>query len=193
MKCSLSKLFIVPVAAVLLSGYAQTSFGEEYRIDPRHSGVEFEISHLGFSIMQGNFETLSGNFTYVPGKPRATSISVVIKTDSVDTNDAERDKHLRDKKFLNVKKFPEATFESTSAKVGDKGGSIKGKLTLHGVTKEITIKVDSVGAGNDPWGGYRRGYVGHTKIKRSDFDMNHNLGPLSDDMKLRLFIEGIRK
>lgn len=193
MKCTINKLLIVPALAVLLSGYSQLSLGEEYRIDPRHSGIEFEISHLGFSMMQGNFETLSGYFTYVPGKPKETAISVVIDTASVDTNDAERDKHLRDKKFLNVKKFPEAKFESTSAKVSDKGGSIKGNLTLHGVTKEITIKVDVVGAGNDPWGGYRRGYIGHTTIKRSDYDMNHNLGSASDDMKLRLFIEGIRK
>ncbi len=172
---------------------AQQANADTYNLDPRHSFVEFVISHLGFSLMQGNFNDISGSFEYDPKKPNESSIAVVIKTKSVDTNDAERDKHVRSEDFLHVDKFPEATFTSTKATLDDKGGKVDGKLTLHGVTKPITITVSAIGAGNDPWGGYRRGFLGETTIKRSDFDMHHDLGPLADEVKLRLFIEGIKK
>ncbi|MEW5755750.1 MAG: YceI family protein [Pseudomonadota bacterium] len=183
-------------AAALVAGsmaVGQPAFADTYTIDPRHSFVEFVISHLGFSLMQGNFNDLSGSFEYDPKKPNEANVSVVIKTKSVDTNDAERDKHIRNEDFLHVDKFPEATFTSTKATLDEKGGKLEGKLTLHGVTKPITINVNAIGAGDDPWGGYRRGYLGETTIKRSDFDMRYNLGPLADEVKLRLFIEGIKK
>ena len=109
-----------------------------------------------------------------------------------DTNDAERDKHIRSNDFLDAGKYPEAIFKSTGATLDDKAGTLEGNLTLHGVTRPISIQVEAIGVGNDPWGGFRRGYVGHTAIKRSDFNMNYNLGPLADEVKLRLFVEGIK-
>jgi polyisoprenoid-binding protein YceI len=188
-----TKLIYTLFLGALCYSYGHTALAEDYTIDPRHSRVEFVISHLGFSLMQGNFNDISGSYSYDPAKPTASSINVTIKTATVDTNDAERDKHVRSDDFLDVKKFPEATFVSTSANLDESGGTLKGKLSLHGVTKPITIEVEKIGAGDDPWGGYRRGYLGHTKIKRSDFNMHHNLGPLADELKLRLYIEGIRK
>lgn len=184
------------LAASLLASpwvMSQPALADTYDLDPRHSFVEFVISHLGFSLMQGNFNDISGSFAYDPKKPNEASISVVIKTKSVDTNDAERDKHIRSEDFFHVDKFPEATFTSTKATLDDKGGKLEGKLTLHGITKPVTINVTTIGAGDDPWGGYRRGYLGETTIKRSDFNMHYNLGPLADEVKLRLFIEGIKK
>ena len=111
----------------------------------------------------------------------------------MDTNHAKRDKHLRGEDFLNVTKYPEATFKST--KFEDKGetATLEGVLTLHGVARPVTLDVEHVGHGDDPWGGYRRGFSASTTIKRSDFDMSYDLGPTSDEMRLEITIEGIRE
>ena len=166
---------------------------ESYTLDPGHSFVTFSISHLGYSMLQGRFNDLEGSFEYDTENPGSSSIKVVIKTASVDTNHAERDKHLRDADFLNVEMFPEASFESTSFVEDGDTGVLTGNLTLHGVTKPIDVDVTLVGAGKDPWGGYRRGYIGRTTLRRSDFDMSYDLGPAAEEMALEFNIEGIRQ
>lgn len=166
---------------------------ERYALDPGHSFVTFSISHLGYSMLQGRFNDLEGSFEYDTENPAGSSIKVVIKTASVDTNHAERDKHLRDADFLNVDTFPEASFESTSFVEDGDTGVLTGSLTLHGVTRPIDVDVTFVGAGEDPWGGYRRGYIGRTTLRRSDFDMSYDLGPAAEEMTLEFNIEGIRQ
>jgi len=165
----------------------------EYKIDPLHSFVEFRIQHLGFSWLYGRFNQIQGDFSFDESTPEKNRFSVEIKTYSVDTNHAERDKHLRSKDFLDVDNHPKATFVSRSFKSGKDGGTLVGDLTLHGVTKEISIEVKKVGEGKDPWEGYRSGFIGKTSIKKSDFGITYNLGPAGETIEFDLGIEGIRK
>lgn len=186
-----------PLIAFALAGslFASNAMAapETYEIDPTHSFINFSISHLGFSFLQGRFNDISGSFVYDADNPRANSITVEVKTASIDSNHAERDKHLRGKDFLNVDKYPTATFKTTSFEPKGEDGVLTGDLTLHGVTKPITIDVTFVGAGKDPWGGYRRGYSGKTTIKRSDWGMTYDLGPAAETVDLEFVIEGIRE
>ena len=112
----------------------------------------------------------------------------------MDTNLALRDKHLQAADLLDTDMFPTAKFESTSVKsTGGNKATITGNLTLHGVTKEITIDAEHVGGGKDPWGGYRDGFTGTTKITLADYGILRNLGPATKDVELILNIEGVRK
>ena len=165
----------------------------DYRIDADHSFVQFKISHIGVSWMIGTFEKVSGSFTFDPDAgPEGQRVAVEIDTASVDTNHAERDKHLRSADFLDVEEFPTATFVSTGYEGDGEGGVMNGDLTLHGVTRPIAIAVRKVGEGKDPWGGYRAGFEGSVTLTRADFGMGYNLGPASESLELFLFIEGIR-
>ena len=168
----------------------------DYVIDTKgaHAFIQFRVQHLGYSWLYGRFNDFSGKFSYDEAAPEKASIEVSIKTSSVDSNHAERDKHLRGKDFLDVDKFPQATFVSTSYTPGKNGkGVLKGKLTLHGITKAVDIAVESIGAGKDPWGGYRRGFEGKTQFAMADFGIMKNLGPKSKDVEMILSLEGIRQ
>ena len=181
---------------VLALVFAPLSFADNYKVDVKgaHAFIQFKIKHLGYSWLTGRFNTFDGQFSYDEKKPSAAKVTIDIDTASIDSNHAERDKHLRGKDFLNVSKFPKATFVSTSFKNLDGGkAELKGELTLHGVTKMITIDVDHVGHGKDPWGGYRRGLAGTTTLKLKDFGIDYNLGPASTEVELSFGIEGIRQ
>jgi polyisoprenoid-binding protein YceI len=186
-------MFLLMATLILIS---QVAKAEDYVIDTKksHAFIQFKISHLGFSWLMGRFNRFEGTFSYDEKDPSASKVNITIDTASVDTNFAERDKHLRGKDFLDVKKFPKATFVSTSVETKGKDKAVlKGDFTLHGVTRQIEIKVEQVGVGNDPWGGFRRGFEGRTKFALHDFDINFNLGPASKEVELYLSIEGIRK
>jgi polyisoprenoid-binding protein YceI len=144
--------------------------------------------------LTGRFNTFSGNFEYDEKNPDKASVVVEIDTASVDSNHAERDKHLRGDDFLDVEKYPKAKFVSTSfSEKGDGTATLEGNLTLHGVTKPVTIDVEHIGHGEDPWGGYRRGFEGRTRIALADFGINYNLGPKSKELELMLSVEGVRQ
>ena len=181
------------IIAVSLGAVPQTISAAEYDVDPAHSFVQFRIKHLGYSTLVGRFNDVSGEFTHDPADPEASKIAVEIDAASVDTNHAERDKHLRSDDFLDVKKFPKATFVSTKYTGDEQSGTLEGTLTLHGVTKPVSLNVTKIGEGDDPWGGYRAGFEGTTSLTRKDFDMGYDLGPASESMELELFVEGIRK
>ena len=171
-------------------------FAAEYAIDIKgtHASVQFKISHLGYSWMWGRFNDFDGRFNYDEKNPSASSVTATVNTASIDSNHAERDKHLRSDDFLDVKTFPEAMFVSTSFTEADDGkATMKGNLTLHGVTKSVTFEVTPVGAGPDPWGGFRRGFEGHTRIALKDFGITKNLGPASAELDLIIEVEGIKK
>lgn len=193
LKKSLLALAVSSIGVMSLPVLADT-----YEIDTKgaHASINFAVKHLGYSWLTGRFDTFSGEFTYDPAKPEASTINVTIDTTSVNSNHAERDKHLRSPDFLNVEKFPKATFVSKQIKVdGDDKDEfdIIGDLTLNGVTKSITIEVDKVGEGKDPWGGYRAGFEGETEINMKDFNIKMDLGPASQAVKLELHVEGIKK
>ena len=172
------------------------AMADNYVIDTKgaHASINFSIKHLGYSVLTGRFDTFSGEFSYDPAKPEASTVNVTIDTGSVNSNHAERDKHLRSADFLNVEKFPKATFVSKKIVVDDKDEfDIVGDFTFNGVTKSITIEVDKVGEGKDPWGGYRAGFSGETTINLKDFNVKMDLGPASQTVQLELEVEGIKK
>jgi len=176
--------------------FAVTSQAADYTIDTKgaHAFVQFHIKHLGYSWLVGRFNRFEGEFSYDEANPDAASVAVTIDTASIDSNHAERDKHLRNDEFLDVKKYPQARFVSTAYRnLGNGRGELKGELTLHGVTRALTIDVTAIGAGDDPWGGYRRGFEGRTSFALADFGIKRNLGPASKEVHLWLGIEGIRK
>lgn len=190
------KLFetLLLAGSLILSGlFSQGAAAAEYGIDPSHTFIEFEISHLGYSVLSGRFNTYSGSFNWDADNPAASSINITIKTNSIDTNWAERDKHLRSADFLDVETYPEASFKSTKYSGDANGGRLDGVLTLHGVSKPITLQIERVGEGKDPWGGYRAGFKGTTSLKRADFGISYNLGPAAETMQFHLFVEGVRK
>ena len=169
---------------------------DDYVIDTKgaHASIKFRVQHLGYSWLYGRFNEFSGNFSYDEKQPQNASIEVTINTASVDSNHAERDKHLRSDDFLNVAKYPEAKFVSTSYSQGKDGrGVLKGNLTLNGVTKPLEIDVEFIGAGEDPWGGYRAGFEGTTRFAMADFGIVKELGPKSKDVEMILSVEGIRQ
>ncbi len=159
-----------------------------------HAFIQFRIKHLGYSWLLGRFNDFDGKFSYDEAKPAASKVEVNIRTASIDSNHAERDKHLRSDEFLGVDKFPQARFVSTAYKENpDKSAVLSGNLTLHGVTRPVSINVKPVGHGADPWGGYRRGFEGSTTLKLADYGINYDLGPASKEVELFLSVEGIRK
>ncbi|KTF14338.1 YceI family protein [Pseudoalteromonas sp. 10-33] len=192
----MKKLLINTAVSAALVLSASAANAAEYIIDTKgaHAFVNFKIKHLGYSWLHGRFNTFDGEFNYDAEKPNASQIMVNIDTTSLDSNHAERDKHLRGKDFLNVDKYPTATFKSTKITFNDaNSGKVTGDFTLHGVTKSITFEIDKIGEGQDPWGGYRVGFEGETSLKLSDYGINYNLGPASTHVDIGLFIEGIRK
>jgi polyisoprenoid-binding protein YceI len=164
-----------------------------YTVDLSHSFIKFETVHLGFSKLSGRFNKFNGTMTYDPAAgPSAQSIKINIDTTSIDTNWADRDKHLRSSDFFNVEKFTTATFESTGYEGDANGGTLKGKLTLLGVSKDIEFPIKKIGEGKDPWGGYRIGFEGAYTLTRKDFGMDYNLGPQAEKVELTLQIEAIK-
>lgn len=179
--------------ALLGAGHAMAA---DYAIDKQgqHAFVNFKISHLGYSWLYGTFKDFDGSFSFDEKNPEASKVSVTLKTESVDTNHAERDKHIRSADFLNVSKNPTATFESTAVKsTGKDAADITGNLTLNGVTKPVVIAAKFIGQGDDPWGGYRAGFEGSTTLKLKDFNIEKDLGPASQEVELIISVEGVRK
>jgi polyisoprenoid-binding protein YceI len=191
------KLRLAPLAfAAATFAFAQPAAAAEYEIDSKgaHASINFRIKHLGFSWLTGRFDTFTGTFSYDDKAPEKSSVKVDIDTASVNSNHAERDKHLRSADFLDVAKFPKATFVSKSVtpKAGGKA-TIAGDLTLHGVTKEVVLEAEAIGGGADPWKGERQGFTGVTTLKLADFAIQKDLGPASKEVELTLNVEGVKK
>ncbi|MCQ4272762.1 MULTISPECIES: YceI family protein [Pseudomonas] len=191
-------LLSLALGGALLAGNVMAA---DYTIDKegQHAFVDFKVSHLGYSYITGTFRDFDGTFSFDAAKPEDAKINVTLKTASVFSNHAERDKHVSSGDFLNVAKFPEATFVSTSVKPTGKNADgkltadVTGDLTLLGVTKSIVIKSTFLGEGKDPWGGYRAGFEGSTTINRMDFGKMMDLGPQSNAVELYFTFEGVRK
>ncbi|MEQ3635266.1 YceI family protein [Alcanivorax sp.] len=194
---TLLKKIAVPTLALLLSSMALADQpGGTYKFDTKgtHQFVMFKISHLGYSWLYGQFNDFTGEFTADAENPENSQVNATIQTASVDSNHAERDKHLRGDDFLDVKKFPTATFKSTSIeKTGEKTAKITGDFTLHGVTKPVTLDAKMIGYGDDPWGGYRMGLEASTTLTLADFGITKNLGPASETVEIIISVEGIKQ
>lgn len=182
------KLKMALLSSVLL---ASSAMADKYVLDTEgsHSYVNFKISHLGYGFVSGRFNDFTGEFDYDSSTGEISAVNVKVTANSVDTNHGERDKHLRSGDFLDVEKFPEATFVST----GFADNTLTGDLTIHGVTQPVSVPMTKTGEGDDPWGGYRVGFVGNTEIALVDFGITQNIGPSSKTVQLELLLEGVKQ
>ncbi|MEM6986658.1 MAG: YceI family protein [Pseudomonadota bacterium] len=188
--------FVAASALSLVIGLPASAADYLIDTDGAHAFVQFRVKHLGFSWLHGRFNAFEGTFTLDEEDPSKNAVSVTVDVTSLDSNHEKRDVHLKSADFLNVETFPEATFVSTRFVAGENGkGTLVGDLTLHGVTQSITITVEKVGEGKDPWGGYRAGFEGATSFAMADFgiDAVNKLGPASGTVEMMLSVEGIRQ
>ena len=182
--------------ALFAGALGTPALAADYVIDTEgaHASIQFRISHLGYSWLKGRFNEFAGEFSYDADNPSAASVQVAIDPASIDSNHAERDAHLRSADFLDVETYPEAGFVSTDyIPHGDGTATLEGELTLRGVTRPISIDVEKIGEGEDPWGGYRVGFSGETQFQLKDFGIDYNLGPAAETVYLELEVEGIRQ
>lgn len=179
------------IAIILLSLVANVATAATYQIDKegQHAYVIFRASHLGYSYIIGHFEDFEGRFTYDPENVGASQAAITIQTASLDSDHAERDKHLRDEEYFDASGHPEITFVSTGYEGSAESGVLKGDLTLKGVTRSIEIAVEKIGEGKDPWGGYRAGFEGNVTLNAADYGLPGWIG----DVAVELIIEGIRQ
>lgn len=181
------------ISSCLIGASSNALAAETYKIDPTHSGLFFRIKHVNVSYFLGRFNTVSGKFVLDADHPANSLIEVTIKTDSIDTNSADRDKHMKGPQFFNVQKFPEMTFKSTKiTKSGDRTYKVEGEFTLLGKTLPLTVQIEHVGEGRT-FMGQRSGFFTTFTIKRSEFGMNAMLNGLGDEIHLTLGIEGVKK
>lgn len=155
-----------------------------------HAAINFKFKHLGISWLTGGFNSFEGTFSYSEEDIEAASISVDIDITSLDSNHPQRDSNILGTRFLDVENFPYAKFVSTS--VEDKGHgnmTVRGNLSLNGITKEIAIEASKVGGGDDPWGGFRVGFEGITTLDMRQFGYD-SFGP-THTVDLLLYIEGV--
>ncbi|MDQ6967939.1 MAG: YceI family protein [Mariprofundaceae bacterium] len=190
--------YIIGILIVTLGFTATAQAAENYAFDIKgqHAFIQFKVKHLGYSWLLGSFKKFNGSFTYDQANPSNNSVRAEIDVRSLDTNHAERDKHLRSADFFDVATFPKATFVSTSYKdLGDGKGIMTGKFTLRGISKIIQLDVTQIGTGNDPWGGYRRGFEARTTLHLSDYKMlkSSMLGAAAENVELYFSIEGVRQ
>lgn len=164
------------------------TFSADYKIDPEHSAVTFEIGHLGISTMSGHFKNFEGKFSFSEDM-KTISTHLSVQTNSVDSNHEARDKHLRGPDFFDVKQFPTMEFKGKNYE----NNTLTGDLTLHGITRTVSFNVHKTGEGKDPWGGYRVGFIASTTIKRSEFGMTYFIPGASDKTKVKVFIEAVRQ
>lgn len=180
-------------AALLTLTTAAQAAPTTWTIDPNHSNVTFTIRHF-FSKVTGSFTKFSGTIVYDPANPAAASAKAEIDAASINTANERRDGHLKSADFFDVAKYPTLTFEST--KVTADGGKLKieGNLTMHGVTKPVTLEGEFLGAG-PAMGGQRAGFEASAKVDRKDFGIIWNKvvdqgTMLGDDVDIRLAVEG---
>jgi polyisoprenoid-binding protein YceI len=176
---------------------AATAAPEAYTIDPTHSSINFAIDHLGISTIHGRFDKFSGKFA-IDRAAKTGNVDLTIETASVDTNDSERgsrprtrDEHLRSADFFNAAEFPKMTYKATTvAFAGDNPATVDGSLTLLGVTKPVSLKLErfkcnpATATAKERCGGDATG-----KLKRSDFGMSRGVPSIGDELVLTISFE----
>jgi polyisoprenoid-binding protein YceI len=180
-------------AVVVLAGAAPVRAADDFGVDAMHAGVNFKISHLGLSWVYGRFNDLSGSFTIDADDPAKCSFELKAKAESVDTGNNKRDDHLRSPDFFNVKQYPGVSFKSTSVKAIKDGYEVKGDLTLHGQSKEVTLNLTGGRTAEFPKGVKRTGYSGELTIKRSEYGMDKLTEAIGDEVHITLSFEGTKK
>jgi polyisoprenoid-binding protein YceI len=165
-----------------------------YTVDNVHSSTVFSTMHMGVARFYGRFNKIGGTITVDSAKPANSKVTIEVDMGSVDTNNRDRDEHLRGPDFFDVKQFPMARFESKSvAKDGEKGWKVTGDLTLHGTTKSITIPLEQTGTGKGHEGGTLIGFHGTFTIRRGDYGIDYGAGALGEEVTLILSVEAAAK
>lgn len=188
---SSSRLALAALAAALLVTGTPALAADTYTIDGVHSSALFKVKHFDTANFYGAFRGISGTVNFDAENPANSSVEVTIDAGSVDTRNEQRDGHVKSPDFLNAAEFPNITFKSTSVSAaGDGMYEVKGNLTLHGVTKEVTAHVEHTGAGKHPRSGKDIiGFEAHLTVDRTQHDMGFMAGPLSKDIEFILSVE----
>lgn len=172
--------------------YATTAAEGIFKVDPVHSSIVFRVKHNNVSYYWGRFNRMEGTFLIDPTTPSNSRIEVKVPTESVDTANEGRDRHLRSPDFFSAAEFPELAFKSKSfSSKGDNIYDVQGELTLHGQTKPVTVRVEDTGRGQGRRGEVA-GFEATLTIKRSEFGMTHMLGGIGDDVRIIVSLQGGR-
>ena len=190
------KLSLTAAAAVLA---ASPAFADTWVVDKTHSETGFQVRHM-MSKVRGHFNDYAGTIVVDPAKPESASVEFTVKAASIDTASENRDKDLRSANFFDVEKFPEITFKSTRVKAAGKDKyDVTGTLTMHGVSKEVTLPVQFLGFGKDPWGNEKAGFSTDVTLNRKDFGIVWNKALdngsvlLGDDVWVSINLEAAKK
>jgi polyisoprenoid-binding protein YceI len=147
----------------------------QWKIDASHSSLQFNVRHMVITKVRGSFKTYDGTLELDPGTDGALEkVAVVIDASSIDTSEPKRDGHLRSSDFLDVAAYPTIEFESRSIERRGDRYDVRGDLTIHGVTRPVTLDAEFQGQGKDPWGGERAAFSARTRINREDFGLTWN-------------------
>lgn len=187
------KSVIVLAAALFLSSTAFSAAAEDgsYSLDTSHAHIGFSVSHMGISNVQGQFKSFSGELNLVSGG--MSSVNFTIDASSVDTNQKQRDRHIKSDDFFDVESFEEVTFTSTSVTYSTTGDleTVTGDLNLHGTTQSVVLNVSVVGAG-EVRGAKRVGYIATTKINRNDFGIEGFVGVVGEEITITVNVEMVK-
>lgn len=170
-----------------------------WNIDTSHSGAHFTVRHMVVSKVRGAFSRWQGTLAFDEQNPEASKVSVQIEAASIDTREGKRDAHLRSADFFDVAQYPTLSFESTKVeKVEGNTYRVTGDLTIHGITKQVVLDADYLGAGKDPWGNDRVGFEASTSINRKDFGLSWNQALeaggvlVGDKIEISLDVEAVK-
>ncbi|HEV3243737.1 MAG TPA: YceI family protein [Chthoniobacterales bacterium] len=191
-RCKLLKpltLFVALISAFVVSANAADTF----KLDSVHSFVLFSVQHLGIANTYGRFNDISGVVVFDKDNPSNSSVELSVKVESLDTNNSIRDRSLKSPDFFDAKQFPTMTFKSTKVEGGGDTLKVSGDLTIHGVTKPMTVDFKKGSEGKGVFGEMRGGGETRFTIKRSDFGMNFQQGAVGDEVNITLSLEGIKK
>jgi len=196
------KMPLALAAAILLAFFALPSAAAIpadatgiWNVDKVHSEIGFQVRHF-VSNVRGGFTDFSGTIRIDAGKPETSSVEFTIKVASINTNEPKRDAHLKSPDFFDAEKFPEIRFVSKRVvPKSDTAYEVTGDLTMHGVTKEVTLPVSFNGVAKDPWGGERAGFETAIRLNRQDYGVKWNKlldqggTMLSDDAAVTISLE----
>lgn len=177
------------LASLLLASMA---FAAPYNVDVAHTAVGFKIKHMMVSSTNGKFKSFSGTFEYDEKTKTVSNVKGKILVDSIDTDNADRDKHLKAPDFFDAAKYTDITFVSKSIK----GNKITGDLTIKGITKTVTLSYEFGGATVNPWGQKVAGFSINGTIDRRDFGLTWNKAlemggvAVSNEVKISVDVEG---
>jgi polyisoprenoid-binding protein YceI len=181
-------------AVALLALWALPAAAQTYQIDPVHTSLVFRVKHMNTAYIYGRFNQVTGSITLDERNPARSSVAVEVDANSVFTANEQRDNHLRSPDFLNVRQFPTITFRSTEVRrVNANTVQVKGNLTLHGVTRPVTVNVTLTGKGKNPQGREIIGFETTFTIRRSEFGIRYGLPALDDEVRIILSVEAGRQ